>query len=346
MDVLWRSPNALPSDKYIVAWVKLSSISEEISTSFFSFDDPSNLVRLSEPRVQLRLKGFEKRLEGWKKQFDLDGMNGSYTLILYVFTILKFSDSLLLTYYYVNIFLHEIALHDEHPPENFTPPFAFDKITSVSIENSTTPPEIDAIAACISSSHSMLDILLNMDVETLRALPIFLYARAVYAVTVLTKLYLSIRSPQSRIRAILDKENLKVDFYLKSLIIRWNEAVGPMECRSPQTFLGLLLRLYSWFRNQESHDDSPHPTEHFVPNQSHLEETDLNKASEETGMTSQAESQTTPGDDSQFANFQMDADTDGFLLFGDMDSFGEEFDTWMLNIDMPGVLEGEPMADV
>ena len=89
MDVLWRSPSALPSDKCIVAWVKLLKISEEIGTSF-SLDDPSNRVRLSESRVQLRHKGFEKRLEGWKKQFGSDGVHGNYTLILYVSTVLTF----------------------------------------------------------------------------------------------------------------------------------------------------------------------------------------------------------------------------------------------------------------
>ena len=230
-----------------------------------------------------------------------------------------------------------------------------------------------------------------MDVETLRALPVFIYVRVVYTAVVLTKLYMSARSPQSQIGAILDKENLKVDIYLRAITVRLNEAVGPMECRSPHTFLGLLLRLYSWFKNKESQDDFPRPTELLPPNQSpsppsadilhamrdsgalldcsndyvapssqnsvdgqlqrpslqyHLEEMDLNNASEEIGMTSQTESQVTPADDSQLVKSQVDADMDRSLLFDQIDLFGGEFGNWMPNIDMPGVLEGEPMTDM
>lgn len=76
-----------------------------------------------------------------------------------MFIVLTFSDSLFLAYYHVNIYLHEIALHDEHPPGDFIPPFGLDKITSALTENTTIPPEIDAIAACISSSHSLPDVL-------------------------------------------------------------------------------------------------------------------------------------------------------------------------------------------
>ena len=74
-DVLASSPFGLPLDKSIVGWVKLLHISEEIATSF-SFDDPGNMVGLSESRAPLMLKGFEKRLEIWKKGFDSEGRDG------------------------------------------------------------------------------------------------------------------------------------------------------------------------------------------------------------------------------------------------------------------------------
>jgi hypothetical protein len=40
---------------------------------------------------------------------------------------------------------------------------------------------------------------------------------------------------------------LRVGFYLEALIGKLIEAMGPMECRSPYTFLGLLVRLRDWF---------------------------------------------------------------------------------------------------
>jgi hypothetical protein len=86
-DVLTGSPLALPSDKSLVAWVKLMHISEEIGTSF-SFDDPGNMVALSESRAPLLLRGFEKSLGIWRRQFDSEGMHGQCILNPWIAPIL------------------------------------------------------------------------------------------------------------------------------------------------------------------------------------------------------------------------------------------------------------------
>lgn len=57
---------SLPTDKMFCHWVRLQIISEDIYTSF-SFDDQSNLAKLSETPVQFMLRSFEKRLEIWKR---------------------------------------------------------------------------------------------------------------------------------------------------------------------------------------------------------------------------------------------------------------------------------------
>lgn len=66
VDVLESSPNASLNDHRLVAWIQLQRIMEECSTSF-AFDDPSASVSLKEPRIQLMLKGFEKKLKGWRE---------------------------------------------------------------------------------------------------------------------------------------------------------------------------------------------------------------------------------------------------------------------------------------
>jgi hypothetical protein len=101
----------------------------------------------------------------------------------------------------------------------------------------------------------MLDLLLSMTINTLRTVPIYVYVRMAYACIILTKLYTSTRCTTSQIGPVLDRNNLKIGFYLKVLISRLTEAVGPMECRSPYTFLGLLMRLYDWFLTQESQNE-------------------------------------------------------------------------------------------
>ena len=78
---LEAAPNAAPSDKLLIGWVKLLNIAEEVASSL-SFDDPRNMPSLSEPRVQLMLKSFEKQLETWKDGLITGGANGETVSLL------------------------------------------------------------------------------------------------------------------------------------------------------------------------------------------------------------------------------------------------------------------------
>lgn len=75
VDYLETSQDAAPTDKRLVAWVRLQRIMEEFGTAF-AFDDPSETVSLIEPRTQLMLKGFEKKLEIWKSNTPSLVLNG------------------------------------------------------------------------------------------------------------------------------------------------------------------------------------------------------------------------------------------------------------------------------
>lgn len=65
--LLLDSPDAYPSDRALVEWVKLAHIGEEIGFQF-SMDDPLTNISIDEPRVQFALKGFETRLDEWRKE--------------------------------------------------------------------------------------------------------------------------------------------------------------------------------------------------------------------------------------------------------------------------------------
>jgi hypothetical protein len=75
LEVVANNPNPLPFDKYLVGWAQLSKIAEEIHSSF-SFDDPGNMVNLSEPRVQIMLNSFVKALEAWRRSLGPEGSHG------------------------------------------------------------------------------------------------------------------------------------------------------------------------------------------------------------------------------------------------------------------------------
>ena len=71
IDVLEKSPDALPSDKILCRHVKMIYIGERVSVEF-SMDDPSAEVSISEPKVNYALKDFEKELRGLQEQADDD----------------------------------------------------------------------------------------------------------------------------------------------------------------------------------------------------------------------------------------------------------------------------------
>ena len=75
LEYLHTSPRAVPSDKILAAWVQLLHISEEIATAF-SFDDLNKIVSIEEPKTQVMLKHFEKRLSTWRIDSEPRAMKG------------------------------------------------------------------------------------------------------------------------------------------------------------------------------------------------------------------------------------------------------------------------------
>lgn len=66
VEVLQTSDMALPSDKILCRHVGLQHINEEIGNQF-SMDDPSAAVTISDTKVQMSLKSFERELEDWTR---------------------------------------------------------------------------------------------------------------------------------------------------------------------------------------------------------------------------------------------------------------------------------------
>ncbi|KAL5319620.1 hypothetical protein ACEPPN_012675 [Leptodophora sp. 'Broadleaf-Isolate-01'] len=342
-------------DKYLVSWVKLLKITEEIGLAF-GFEDINNMATLSEPRIQIVMSGLQKTLQFWKTSIGSD-----------------VNDALMIQYHHSQLFLHEIALHDDHPPEDFRPPFDLGKILSIHTIAGAKDSFIDATANLISSAQSMLDIILGMNVVTLRSLPIYNFVRMSYSVVILIKLYISSKSPTSKIGAVLDSEHLKVGTYLKALIDVLVTAVGPMECRAPYTFLGMLMRFYGWYKSQESSQtftpppvDSPAVDQCWLPPMPRItyrvSQSDKNspnkRPSTDMGFNIPqkytAESSDT-GMDVQFdtqvmGDLQYDIgdglDIDQYMLLGGIDTFNPGFNNWLPDMSMTGVVDENQIPGV
>lgn len=155
-------------------------------------------------------------------------------------------------YYTIRIFLHEVALHVDHSPEDFKAPYQMGGIRPpCDSEEVPTQALAEAVAECITGAHNLLNTFLSMPVDKARALPVFSYVRISFAAFVLAKLCLSAASPASRIGKVLDRSSLKVESFIDRAILHVRAIVGPVRCRVPAIFLALLFKLRQWCMNPE-----------------------------------------------------------------------------------------------
>ena len=117
-------------------------------------------------------------------------------------------------------------------------------------EISLSPAYIEAIMTCVSSTHILLNIFLDMHPNTIRALPIFQLVRMIYGVVILIKLSLSASTPASEIGKVLDYESVQVTQYMDKLLVHLMRALGPKKHRGASKFLAILMTLKSWYFEQ------------------------------------------------------------------------------------------------
>lgn len=236
VDYIERSPNAIPTDRTLVAWVRLIMIAEEISTSW-CYDDPGGIASITELRTQLMMKDFEKRLTAWYTNLPETDVGTGAMMIMY---------------YTIRLYLFEIALHVDHSSEDFKAPYQMGGVQPYPIEEEIpTQTLAETVANCIETSHAMLNTFLAMDVEGCRSLPVFSYVRISFAAFVLAKLCLSAAHPRSRIAKVLDRSSLKVESYMDRAILHVRNIVGVKRSRVPSIFLALLFKLRQWCLNPD-----------------------------------------------------------------------------------------------
>lgn len=232
LEYLERSSEAVPSDRTLVAWIRLIMIGDEISSSF-CYDDPGGVASISELRTQLMLKDFNAKMEKW------------YTSVPEA----DLTKTLHIMYYSIRLLLFEVALHVDHSPEDFKAPYQMGGILPPDGEDIPTQALAVAIAESITAAHMLLNIFLSIDAEASRALPVFVYVRVSYAAFILTKLCLSNASPSSRIGKVIDRSSLKAEHIMDRAIHHVRAVVGPVRCRVPAIFLALLFKLRQWIQN-------------------------------------------------------------------------------------------------
>ncbi|KAF1830277.1 hypothetical protein BDW02DRAFT_609106 [Decorospora gaudefroyi] len=214
--ILESSPEALPSDKLLCQQVKMAHIGEKISVEF-CMDDPSVEVAISDPKVIYALKIFENELH----QLQEENANMG-----------EVDPTLRLAEHVTNLYLHEIALHQNQGSADLYPPYVSEGLSSgVKKDAPIGPAHIGAFGDCLTATHGILDTILSIELDILLTLPVIFCVRAIYAIVCLMKMWVSVTS-SGEVGSIIKKEHLQIEAYTEQLVAMFN-AIVSRDAQSP-----------------------------------------------------------------------------------------------------------------
>lgn len=155
--------------------------------------------------------------------------------------------------------LHSRSINNAHPA-NFGPESLRDGLVN---QETLSAAHISALSACLTAINGMLTTFLSMDVFDVRCLPVFNFVRVSYALVILIKLYFSASSPDSELGKVINKEDMRVEYFLDALLDKFRATAAEDRSRPAAKFLVVLVMLRSWFYKQvkvEKEDpQQPHP---------------------------------------------------------------------------------------
>lgn len=248
IDILRSAPDALPTDKWLCHIVQAQHIAEMIGTEF-AMDDPAKELSLVDPNVQYHLKFLEAELERWHK----DGEEFMQS------PIMRHTKAI------INLYMHEIAMHNEHNIDDFRPPYHSTPIEGPPDPESVTPIHIDSLTKCLRSTHEAFDAFLSMDIKSLRSLPTHFFVRNSYAAVALIKLYTAIAAKESKFGAIFQPHELKVEHYLDALINALTKAAEGGMSRVAYKFSLIFQMLRGWHKSRTEAPSGRGSREHSQP---------------------------------------------------------------------------------
>ncbi|KAL1655483.1 hypothetical protein SLS61_001947 [Didymella pomorum] len=233
LNMLEKSP--LQADQRTLAWLKLQRIADEANTAF-GFDDASTSFSLSELRMQMILRIFERRMHDWKKSVPRDVLTLSLTM----------------EYHQNMLSMWEFGMDGgrydvtEFRNRHLTLPALDDDSVQPESLLSRSALQINATTKCIIEAHAILECFIGITTDTLQKAPNLLFVRAIYALVVLMKADYAVGT-DPEMGEILDSQSLKVDFYLQTVLTKSSDAIGNQKCRMPSHWTFVLeQKLISW----------------------------------------------------------------------------------------------------
>ena len=97
---------------------------------------------------------------------------------------------------------------------------------------SRTALQINATTICISAAQTILECFVAIPIEKLSKAPNLTFVRAVYALVALMRADYAVGTDPD-MEELLESQSLRVDYFLKTVVQRTSEAIGPQCCRIP-----------------------------------------------------------------------------------------------------------------
>jgi hypothetical protein len=233
--VIMLEKSKLLDDRRTIAFLNLQRIADEANTAF-GFDDASTSFSLSELRMQIILRIFDRRMLDWKRSVPDEVMTLSLTI----------------EYYQNMLSMWEFGMDGgrydvtEFRNRHLTLPALDDDCVQPESLLSRSALQINATTKCIGAAHAILDCFIEIPISRLQKAPNVLYVRAIYALVALMKADYAVGT-DAEMGELLESQSLKVDFYLNTVLERTAEAVGPQKCRIPSHWTFVLdAKLKSW----------------------------------------------------------------------------------------------------
>jgi hypothetical protein len=217
----------------------------------------------------------------------------------------KLPATLRLAEHVTNLYLHEIALHQNQSAADLQAPFLQEPISSgVKKDVPIGPAHIGALGECLTATHGILDTILSIQLDVLLTFPVIfckslaLYSfpklilplgvRAIYAIVCLMKMWVSVTS-SGEVGSIIKKEDLEIETYTEQLVTMFN-AIVSRDAQSPHgKFYFVAKRLQERFAHikegtikteqgsetdfdarQQSHESHKRPSRQSSTNQTPL----------------------------------------------------------------------------
>ena len=236
VEVLESHPDAYPSDKVFCQHIKIQHICEDIGLQFL-MDDSSAQISITDPKVTYALNVLETKLKDWKESVPIECKTPGLRFFEHV----------------TELYLHEIALHLNHNVEDFRMPFTEESLRTVNSTSDTlTQNQMAALEACLRAAHGILDTMLSFDIQFVKTLPTLIYfVRCVYAIVILIKMHVAVSTPNSELGKIMKPADLKVDFYIDSIMNLFGHVARDSSISRPKV-LRILNVLRDWYlKHQE-----------------------------------------------------------------------------------------------